>query len=162
MSPQPDEQKILESIRRIVRALRLSSRAAQKRVGLSGAQVFVLQKLSEESPTSLNGLAERTFTDQSSVSVVVSRLVADGLIEKRKALDDARRLELSLTKKGSLFLRKAQIDLAQERLIEAIESMDPAVRGRLAKDLVWIVEKAGFAGEEPSLFFEDEKEKKGK
>ena len=35
----------MNGIRRIVRALRLSSRAAEKALGVSGAQLFVLQQL---------------------------------------------------------------------------------------------------------------------
>ncbi len=64
---------MLDAIRRIVQALRESSRAAEKRVGLSGAQLFVLQTLGESPGLSLNELAERTRTHQSSVSVVVTQ-----------------------------------------------------------------------------------------
>jgi hypothetical protein len=42
-----DIRIVLDSIRRIVQALRVSSRAAEKTVGLSGAQLFLLQQLGE-------------------------------------------------------------------------------------------------------------------
>ena len=67
-----EARTILDSIRGIVQVLRESSRAAEERVGLSGAQLFVLQKLGEGGGASLNELAARTRTHQSSVSVVVS------------------------------------------------------------------------------------------
>src|SRR4051812_1910780 len=71
----PDEaREVLNALRQIVRSLRVSSRAAEQSVGLSGAQLFVLQCLARHSPCSVNELAVHTATDQSSVSVVVSRL----------------------------------------------------------------------------------------
>jgi DNA-binding MarR family transcriptional regulator len=68
-------QRVLDSIRQIVRLLREGSRDSEERVGLSAAQLFVLQKLDPDEPLSLNELSARTLTHQSSVSVVVSRLV---------------------------------------------------------------------------------------
>jgi tetratricopeptide (TPR) repeat protein len=62
-------------LREIVQALRESSRRAEQRLGISGAQLFVLEKLADAPSQSLNDLAARTFTHQSSVSTVVARLV---------------------------------------------------------------------------------------
>src|ERR1041384_4256440 len=92
-----DSQRILDSIRRLVRLLRLADRAAQNELGLSGAQLFVLQELGKTPSLSLNELAERTRTDQSSVSVVVTRLVAAGLVARDRDSRDARRLVLPPT-----------------------------------------------------------------
>src|SRR5260221_14725566 len=91
---------VLDAIRRIVQALRESSRAAEKHAGLSGAQLFVLQALAESPGLSLNELAERTRTHQSSVSVVVTRLSRARLIERSTAPGDARRAELRLSALG--------------------------------------------------------------
>src|SRR5205814_5128834 len=73
----------MDSIRRVVQALRVSSRAAEQRVGLSGAQLFVLQRLAASPAMSINDLAEGTVTHQSSVSVVRRRLVERGLVRRR-------------------------------------------------------------------------------
>src|SRR4051812_6073325 len=113
-----ETQSILDSIRRIVRGLRVSSRTAEKELGISGAQLFVLQKLNVNSSLSLNELAERTLTHQSSVSVVIGRLVDRGLVLRTASKTDARRLELSLSAKGRAFLQKAPLT-AQERLVAA-------------------------------------------
>jgi DNA-binding MarR family transcriptional regulator len=71
-------KRILNSIRQLVRALRLFDREAQSKYGISAAQMFVLHTLNEQDAISLNDLAERTATDQSSASVVVQRLVDAG------------------------------------------------------------------------------------
>jgi len=76
-----DAQLALDSLRRIVRVLREAARLAERRFGLSGAQLFVLHKLAGASPMSLNELARRTHTHQSSVSTVVTRLVEQRLAD---------------------------------------------------------------------------------
>jgi len=55
-------RRVLDAVRRIVQVLRVSSRAAEKLVGLSAAQLFVLHRLEETQAISLNELAERTLT----------------------------------------------------------------------------------------------------
>src|SRR3954469_8533224 len=89
-----ETRAILDAVRRIVRTLHESSRAAEKSLGLTGAQLFVLQKLADAPGLSLNALAAQTHTHQSSVSTVVSRLVERGLVLRPAAADDGRRLEL--------------------------------------------------------------------
>src|SRR5258708_6638855 len=74
---------ILDSIRRLVRSLRLFSREAEQKLDLSAAKLFVLQQLSATKPVSMKELARRTYTDQSSVSTVVSRLAEKGLVNKK-------------------------------------------------------------------------------
>jgi DNA-binding MarR family transcriptional regulator len=59
-------QRVLDAVRRIVRELRLSARAAESELGLSGAQLFVLQHLAQAEHLTVSDLAERTCTDPSS------------------------------------------------------------------------------------------------
>ncbi|MGE0704706.1 MAG: MarR family winged helix-turn-helix transcriptional regulator, partial [Vicinamibacterales bacterium] len=111
-----ETQQVLDSIRRIVQALRESSRLAERRVGLTSAQLFVLQKLAESPASSVNGLAARTHTHQSSVSVVVARLVEQGLVRRAPSAVDGRSVELTLSSRGRRTAADAP-DLAQARLI---------------------------------------------
>ena len=126
-----DVQAVLDGVRRIVQALRASSRWAERHVGLSGAQLFVLQKLAETPGISVNELAERTHTHQSSVSVVVSRLAALDLVTRTRSAADGRRVELSLAPRARRVVGRAP-DVAQERLIRGIERLQPARRHELA------------------------------
>lgn len=135
-------QRVLDSIRRIVRVLREGSRASQDAVGLSAAQQFVLQKLDPDTPLSLNELAARTLTHQSSVSVVVSRLVERGLVQRRPAADDARRLELLPTRRG-LALRDRAPAPAQDRVIAAVATLSDKQQRELADLLERLVQAVG-------------------
>lgn len=144
---------VLDSIRRIVRALRVGSRAAEKTVGLSGAQLFVLRALQDSPARSINELAVRTRTHQSSVSVVVHRLVERGWVRRVPFAGDARRVELSLTAKGRQLLADAPA-AAQDRLIAAVEQMSAANQAHLAALLSEVVLHMGESDGTAEMFFE--------
>ena len=148
-------RRVLDALRRVVQSLRLSARAAESDLGLSGAQLFVLHKLSEERSLSVNDLAERTLTHQSSVSVVAARLVEKGLVARQRAVGDARRLELSITAKGRAMLRKSPM-AAQERLLQGLAQMNERERSQLATLLEHLNEGAGLADASPRMFFDAE------
>lgn len=149
-----DVQHVLDGIRRIVQTLRQSSHEAERRTGLTAAQLFVLQRLGDADCSSLNELAERTFTHQSTVSTVVSKLVAAGLIERTPAANDRRRLELALTARGRRVLAAAP-DAAQDRLIAAIGALPAATRHALGRTLAELAGSLAPADQRTRMFFED-------
>jgi MarR family transcriptional regulator, lower aerobic nicotinate degradation pathway regulator len=150
-----DSQRILDSIRRLVRLLRLTDRAAQNELGLSGTQLFVLHELGKTPAMSLSELAEKTRTDQSSVSVVVSRLVDAGYVTRERDSRDARRLVLSLSPTGRALADKSP-SVAQEKIIEVLERMSPSERRRFADTFSRIIEELGEARGVAPMMFEDE------
>jgi len=150
-----DSQRILDSIRRLVRLLRLTDRAAQNELGLSGAQLFVLHELGKTPAMSLSELAEKTCTDQSSVSVVVSRLVDRGCVTRERDSRDARRLVLSLSPTGRALADKSP-PVAQEKIIEVLERMSLSERRRFADTFSRIIEELGEARGVAPMMFQDE------
>lgn len=157
LSVKPPENELrltLDSLRQIVRVLRLSATKAEKTRGVSGAQLFVLQILAERPAASIADLASRTVTDASSVSVVVKRLGERGLVVRRPSKTDARRAELALTKKGSALICTAP-QVAQTKLIDAFAMLSPAIQRSLSHGLAELVSKMGDAADPPQLFFEE-------
>src|SRR2546423_1557121 len=122
---------VLDAIRRIVRALRESSRAAERTAGIGAAQLFVLHRLASAPALSLNELAARTFTHQSSVSVVVSRLVERGLVARSRGGADGRRISISATSAGRALVARAPA-AAQERLLAGLALLGGGPRRQLA------------------------------
>jgi DNA-binding MarR family transcriptional regulator len=151
---------ILDAVRRIVRTLHESSRASEKAFGLSGAQLFVLQKLAESPGLSLNALAAETHTHQSSVSTVVSRLVERGLVLRAASPEDGRRLELRVSAEGRRLVSRAP-DAAQARLIQAIEQLPAGRRQTLARLLGELTEAMDLGDRTPVMFF-DTSDRKGR
>jgi MarR family transcriptional regulator, lower aerobic nicotinate degradation pathway regulator len=115
-------ERSMNAIRGIVRALRINTRAIELKMGISLAQLFVLQQLAERPADSLNELAERTATHQSSVSVVVRRLVDRGYVTRTTSPTDKRRIEIEVTPAGRALLGGAPTTI-QTQLVMSLRSM---------------------------------------
>ena len=108
---------------RIVQALRESSRLAEQQVGLSGAQLFVLQRLAEAPGVSVNELAARPTRTRAA-----SRRWSRGWSTQRaraadasRAADAPQRRAVAVAADGGA--RAARPDAPQDRLIRAIEQL---------------------------------------
>jgi DNA-binding MarR family transcriptional regulator len=144
---------ILNDLRRLVRALRVSSKDVERTVGISGAQLFVLQCLTEGAPCSMRQLAEKTHTDQSSVSVVVARLAEKRLVRRVAGVEDARRVEVHVTAKGKRLVGEAP-EPTQVRLSRALDMLPARKCAELSSGLSALVRQMGLPGE-PDMFFEE-------
>ena len=125
---------VIDALRGINQTLRRSERLAEQRLGLSGAQLLVLQELASAPASSLGELAERTFTHHSSVSVVVSRLVEAGLVVREPSPEDTRRAVIQLTARGRQVVRRAPA-AAQAELILKVSRLPRATLVALADAL---------------------------
>lgn len=149
-----DVARVLNAFRNLVRALRAADRQGMQRHGLGSAQVFVLKCLARQEPLSIGGLADLTATDQSTISVIVSKLVARDLVESRRAPDDARRVELTLTKKGRAIAGKVP-RVFQQSFVASLEQLPKAKLRSLGTSLQELLEMMEIADEHPPMLFTD-------
>jgi len=154
-SEQAEIRAVMDGLRRIVQALRVSARAAERRHGISGAQLFVLHQLVDGKPRSINELAALTFTHQSSVSTVVSRLDDGGYVVRKSSEDDARRSQVALTSTGRALLRKAP-EPVQAHLVAGLRRLTSSDRQFLARALSVLADEAGAKDVAPRLLFDDD------
>ena len=152
-----DVRRCMDAIRAVVRSLRLNTRAIEQKIGISLAQLYVLQQVAERPAESLNDLAERTATHQSSVSVVVRRLVDRGLVSRRSSTIDKRRVQIAVTPAGHAVLQGAPRTI-QRRLVTAMESMSAAERHQLAELLETWLGAAGISYTSPPMMGEEDDE----
>jgi DNA-binding MarR family transcriptional regulator len=149
-----DSAAVLDALRRIIRFLRLADREAEAAYGLTAAQLFVLHSLAAGPAGSLAELAERTLTDQSSVSIVASRLETKRLISRKVSDRDRRRVELRLTAAGKRIIATGPV-APQPKIIAALEAL-PAARRRAVVSAIELLARAMGAEElEPTMLFED-------
>jgi DNA-binding MarR family transcriptional regulator len=153
----------MNAVRGIVRALRMSTRSIEGELGISLAQLFVLQQLADgatraDAAPSIAQLANQTATDPSSVSVVVSRLAARGLCARRSSKSDGRRAEVTITPAGEALLKRAPQPV-QGRMLDALTTMKPERRRELLAGLEEIVTALGIGDEAVAMFFEEERER---
>jgi len=152
---QVQSRAVLIALRRIVRHLRIADRELEAAHGLSAAALFVLHSLRDAPARSMAELAARTFTDQSSVSTVVARLVASQLVVRTPSRADRRRVELALAPAGRRIVR-ATPKLPQAQLIGAIAAMPPARRAELVRSIEQLAAVMGASEIAPRMLFEDD------
>lgn len=156
-----EAHSVLNSFRRLVKSLRLADRAGLKEYGLGASQLYVLHELKRDAPLSVNDLAARMATDQSTVSVVVAKLIEKGFVAREKSETDARRLDLTLTAKGHLTARNLPPPI-QHLIIEGVQRLPRAKAKALAESLQDICEVLGIADEHPPMLMDDPPEPKTK
>ncbi len=153
-SSRSDGARALDALRHLVRALAGSSRTVEAGTGISGAQLFVLRTLSEQThPISVNDLADLTLTHQSTVSGVVARLVDQALVKRSRAAGDARRVELVITAEGRALLADAP-PTVQTQLVAGISRLSAAQRRSLADALEAWLDAAGIENGTVVMFHE--------
>lgn len=150
----PHRDVAIRGLRTLVAALGRSARSVESRTGFTNAQLFLLRQLATAERMSVNDLARLARTSQSTVSSVLGRLVRAGLVVHRRAADDGRRAELSLTPAGRRLLRRAPTP-PTESLFEALESLtDPEARA-LATGLLALLKLLSLEPDEAPMLFED-------
>lgn len=158
-----DAKAILNRVRRLVKALRAFDKEAQSRFGLGAAQMFILHVLHGADDISLNELAERTATDQSSASLAVGKLVDEGYVRRTQSTEDRRQVRLSLTARGRTLVRKAP-PAAQERIIGSVQQMAATDRAQLMALLDKLMDGLGpdSTDDSPGMLFQNPEEKRPK
>lgn len=136
----------MDAVRALVRAMRVESRAIERQMGISLAQLWVLRQLDEGPAGSLTDLAVAAGTHQSSMSVVVSRLVDRDLVRRITVTDDRRRIRLEITEAGRSLVQTAPVTL-DIRLMSGARQLAPERRATLASSMRrWLID----AGIDPS------------
>jgi DNA-binding MarR family transcriptional regulator len=151
--PQPDVSRAINALRRMVRGLRSSAESAERELRVSAAQLFVLSELSRLPDQSVKDLAARTMTTHSTVSEVVSQLIAKGLVARTADAADGRRALLRLTRQGGSLLKKSPRAI-QEDLIEGFGTLRPSVRRSLAAGLEKWLEASGLGDVPATMLFD--------
>ena len=125
---------VIDSLRSLIQALRASGREVEQKVGISSAQLYILQELQARPGQSINELARSTYTHQSSVSNVVGRLFDSRLVTRTQSKEDARRVNISISASGRSLLKKAP-RTEQERLLAALKRLSTSELADLARTL---------------------------
>lgn len=82
--------------------------AEARESGLTPRQFAVLMTVAEEEGLTQTDLVDRTGIDRSTLADIVARLLARGLIHRRRAKEDGRAYAIKLTSQGWKGLRDAE------------------------------------------------------
>ena len=110
----------------LLRRLRIEDEAS----GLTGPQLSALSVIVFGGPITMGDLAQAEQVRPPTISRLVQGLEADGLVERRRDVDDARVQRLTATVKGRRILRQGR-ERRVARLSAQIAELPSAERGAL-------------------------------
>jgi DNA-binding MarR family transcriptional regulator len=146
-------EQAMQSVRRLVRALRTGSADSERRHGLSAAKLFALRQIAAAPGQSIAEVAQRAHTTQSSVSEVVARLTELGYVVRYSSTTDRRRAELMVTPLGEAVLRRAS-ETGQEQLTLAFDRLPRDEQTALITGLESWLRAAGLSDLAPAMLYE--------
>jgi DNA-binding MarR family transcriptional regulator len=152
-STQPELSRALNALRRMVRGLRSAAEAVERELNVSAAQLFVLRELAQVPDQSVKDLAAVTMTTHSTVSQVVSQLLAKALVTRTRDEGDGRRAVLRLTRQGAALVKRSP-RVIQADLIKGFGALRGPDRLALANGLERWLDASGLGGVPSSMLFE--------
>ncbi len=125
---------VLQRFRVLIRTAQRHSQWIERQSGVTGAQLWALQELSEVPGLRVGELANRMALHQSTASNMVDRLETSGLLRKERNSADQRVVKLFLTAEGQALLGRAPSP-ARGVLPEALRLLDEEALLRLQEEL---------------------------
>lgn len=92
---------MLTSLRRIIHAVDLHSRRLVRTVQLTAPQLACLRHLDRRGPSNIGAIARGVSLSQATLTGILDRLEARGLVERQRSDVDRRRVQVSLTAAGA-------------------------------------------------------------
>lgn len=113
--------KVLVSLRQIIRAIDLHSKKIERQSGLTGPQLLVMQHIAHSEVTS-GVIAREISLSQATVTSILDRLERKGLLARERGTSDKRKVFVSLTEEGLKALDSAPT-LLQESFIRSFNQL---------------------------------------
>lgn len=143
---------ILQSIRRIMRAVDIYSRKLRSQCELTSPQLVCLGTIVEHGPLTVSGIAQRVYLSPSTVVGILDRLEGRGLIQRERDTSD-RRVVNTLATSGGKKVAKGAPSALQDCLHEALKELPKLEQATIALSLKRVVDlmEAGHIDAAPIL-----------
>lgn len=113
------ELRILQSLRRIIRAVDIHSHKLASRHNITGPQLACLLAIQEAGPLTSANLAKKVYLSPSTMVGIIDRLEEKKLVERNRDRKDRRRVHISITPAGRELVEAAP-SLLQDTLSSAL------------------------------------------
>jgi len=126
----------LIALRRTLRAISLFDRELAHSTGVTPAQLRVLQILNykRDGSETPKALANQMGIAQATITAIVDKLEAFGLIARQRSETDRRKMNVVITEKGRQHVRDAP-DALQQRFVRAFDRMQSWEQAQLVASL---------------------------
>ncbi len=105
--PEPRCREMLVLLRKIIQAISLHSKNLDKRFGLTGPQLVILNEIARNEPITATQLTRAISLSQSTVAGILNRLSKKGLVERARDTIDRRRVLVRITPQCNDILSQA-------------------------------------------------------
>jgi DNA-binding MarR family transcriptional regulator len=99
--------EIMQSLRRIFKAIQDYSHEVSDKFGITGPQLWVLKTIFQNENLSLSDLSKRMYLHPSTITGLMDRLEKKGYVARNRDQVDRRVISVQLTPKGKSLIRKA-------------------------------------------------------
>lgn len=123
-------ESALVALRRILRTIDGHGRDVARAAGLTPVQARVLYVLSTSGVITQRRLAEELRVSQATVSVLLDKLQAKGLVRRERSARDRRQIDLVLSEEGARILTRAP-DPLQDRFVSRFSALPDAEQSRI-------------------------------
>jgi DNA-binding MarR family transcriptional regulator len=143
-----DAETLLDASKVISAVVAHSLASVEEKVSVPGLRVLVMVR--SHGPLNMSAVAQALGVNASSASRTCERLVTAGLLDRRDAANDRRRVSLTLTPKGRRFV-DGVMEERRAVLLQVVEAMPPRAQRSLLAGLKAFVAAAAALGDQPHL-----------
>ncbi len=116
-------EKVIITLRQIIRAIDIHSKYLYKCYGLSGPQLIILRELSGVPEISIGHLAKEISLSQATVTDILDRLQDKEFIIRQRDNYDKRRVFIKITEKGKIAIGK-KLSLLNEDFTQKFNQLE--------------------------------------
>lgn len=143
---EPIEDKILCSLRRIIRGVDIYSRQLNTRLGLTAPQLLCLREIVSADELTFSALTRKVNLSASTITGIIDRLEVKGFVKRQRSSRDRRKIFICPTLKGIEIIGTAPsllqdnfaaslLNLASSEQIQIAESLERIVKLMKLEDI---------------------------
>jgi len=114
--------EIMQSLRRIFKAVQDYSHEVSEKFGITGPQLWALKTIFQNESLSLSDLSERMYLHPSTITGVIDRLEKKGYVIRNRDKVDRRVIYVQLTAEGKRLVKRAPSP-AQGKMIYGLKNL---------------------------------------
>ena len=147
--------EIMQSLRRIFKAIQDYSYEVSDKFGTTGPQLWALKTISQNEILSLGELGRRMYLHPSTITGLIDRLEKKGLVERDRDQTDRRVIKLRLTSKGKGLVKRAPNPI-QGKMIYGLRKLKREELNSIHHSVQKLVEVMEVQDVKATFFFDQE------
>lgn len=140
--PLPYGLQILQSLRKINRAIDVHSRKLKSSYNITGPQLVCLGIIQSSGSSTVTRIAKEAYLSASTVVGILDRLEQEGYIDRQRDPADRRNWNVELTKKANTLL-EAVPPLLHDGLLQSLMKLPEQEQADIANSILKIVQLLG-------------------